>query len=58
MREIIADQPQIDLKADLASFIDDLGADSLDIAEPVMAMEDAFEMEIPMRPRRSPPSRM
>ena len=30
-----------------ASFIDDLGADSLDIVELVMAMEDAFEMEIP-----------
>ncbi len=30
-----------------ASFIDDLGADSLDIVELVMAMEDAFEMDIP-----------
>ena len=30
-----------------ASFIDDLGADSLDIVELVMAMEDAFQMDIP-----------
>ncbi|MCB0341474.1 MAG: acyl carrier protein [Pseudobdellovibrionaceae bacterium] len=30
-----------------ASFIDDLGADSLDIVELVMAMEEAFDMEIP-----------
>ena len=29
-----------------ASFIDDLGADSLDLVELVMAMEEAFEMEI------------
>jgi len=30
-----------------ASFIDDLGADSLDIVELVMAMEDEFNLEIP-----------
>ena len=30
-----------------ASFIDDLGADSLDIVELVMAFEEAFELEIP-----------
>ena len=49
VREIIADQLQIDSsKLTLeASFIDDLGADSLNIVELVMAMEDAFEMEIP-----------
>ena len=30
-----------------ASFIDDLGADSLDIVELVMAIEEEFDMEIP-----------
>ena len=30
-----------------ASFIDDLGADSLDIVELVMAMEEEFSVEIP-----------
>ena len=30
-----------------ASFMDDLGADSLDIVELVMAMEEEFDVEIP-----------
>ena len=30
-----------------ASFLDDLGADSLDIVELVMALEEEFDMEIP-----------
>ncbi len=30
-----------------ASFIDDLGADSLDIVELIMDIEDEFELEIP-----------
>ncbi len=30
-----------------ANFIDDLGADSLDIVELVMAMEEEFDIEIP-----------
>lgn len=30
-----------------ASFVDDLGADSLDQVELIMAFEDAFEVEIP-----------
>ena len=42
---------QLDIKPDEmtleSSFIDDLGADSLDIVELVMAMEDAFQMDIP-----------
>ena len=30
-----------------ASFMDDLGADSLDIVELIMALEEEFEIEIP-----------
>jgi acyl carrier protein len=30
-----------------ASFVDDLGADSLDIVELVMSMEESFDIEIP-----------
>ena len=30
-----------------ASFVDDLGADSLDTVELVMALEEAFDIEIP-----------
>ncbi|MBI3976206.1 MAG: acyl carrier protein [Armatimonadetes bacterium] len=30
-----------------ASFVDDLGADSLDVVELVMALEEEFEIEIP-----------
>lgn len=33
--------------AEEKSFVDDLGADSLDIVELVMAMEEEFEVEIP-----------
>ena len=36
-----------DKVVDNANFIDDLGADSLDIVELVMAFEEAFELEIP-----------
>lgn len=49
VREIIAKQLGVD-KAKVvleASFIEDLGADSLDIVELVMALEDHFETEIP-----------
>ncbi len=49
IKHIIAEQLSIseDEVASEASFIDDLGADSLDIVELVMAMEEEFEMEIP-----------
>lgn len=30
-----------------ASFVDDLGADSLDVVELIMALEEAFDIEIP-----------
>ena len=49
VRSIIAEQLGIaedTVKTDSA-FIEDLGADSLDIVELVMAMEDEFEVEIP-----------
>ena len=36
-----------DKVTDSASFIDDLGADSLDTVELVMAFEEKFEIEIP-----------
>ena len=47
--EIIANQLGIeedDVTAE-ASVIDDLGADSLDVVELVMALEEAFDLEIP-----------
>jgi acyl carrier protein len=49
LKEIIVEQLAVDperVKAE-ASFIDDLGADSLDIVELVMAMEEEFDLEIP-----------
>ena len=49
VKSIIADQLGVDLeevKPD-ASFTDDLGADSLDIVELVMAFEEEFDIEIP-----------
>ena len=49
VKEIVAEQLGRDANevTDGASFIDDLGADSLDIVELVMAMEDEFGIEIP-----------
>ena len=35
-----------------AKFIDDLGADSLDIVELVMALEDEYGIDTPMRMRK------
>lgn len=49
VKDIIVEQLGVDpekVKAE-ASFIDDLGADSLDIVELVMAMEEEFDFEIP-----------
>ena len=49
VREIIVDQLGVDEKqvTDEAAFIDDLGADSLDTVELVMALEEEFDVEIP-----------
>jgi acyl carrier protein len=49
VKEIIVDQLGVDEKQVSleASFIDDLGADSLDTVELVMALEEEFDIEIP-----------
>ena len=49
VKEIIVDQLGVDEKQlnPEASFIDDLGADSLDTVELVMALEEEFDVEIP-----------
>ena len=49
VKKIIAEQlgkNEADIKNE-ASFIEDLGADSLDTVELVMALEDAFKVQIP-----------
>jgi len=49
VKQIIVEQLGVD-EAEVtpnASFVDDLGADSLDTVELVMAFEEAFEIEIP-----------
>jgi acyl carrier protein len=49
IKVIIADQlgiPEEEISND-SSFVEDLGADSLDIVELIMAMEEEFEIEIP-----------
>ena len=49
VKEIIVDQLGVseDEVKNEASFIDDLGADSLDTVELVMAFEEKFDVEIP-----------
>jgi acyl carrier protein len=49
VREIIVEQLGVDAAAvtNEASFVDDLGADSLDTVELVMAFEEEFGIEIP-----------
>ncbi|MGI6703147.1 MAG: acyl carrier protein [Clostridia bacterium] len=49
VREIIADQLGVD-EEDIVSdarFLEDLGADSLDLVELIMALEEEFDLEIP-----------
>lgn len=49
VRKIVSDQLGVkpEQLTDDASFVDDLGADSLDTVELVMALEEDFETEIP-----------
>ena len=49
IKEIIVEQLGVAEKSvtEEASFIDDLGADSLDIVELLMALEEEFDIEIP-----------
>jgi acyl carrier protein len=49
VKNIICDQLAVEPEkvTETASFIDDLGADSLDIVELVMTMEEEFELDIP-----------
>jgi acyl carrier protein len=49
IKQIVSEQLGVD-EAEVtptASFVDDLGADSLDTVELVMAFEEAFDIEIP-----------
>ena len=49
VKEIIAKELEVDVKQlqPEAKFIEDLGADSLDTVELVMAFEEEFDLEIP-----------
>ena len=49
MKELIADQLSVEADSitEASSFKDDLGADSLDLFELVMALEDEYGVEIP-----------
>ena len=44
VEQLGVDEGQVD---STASFVDDLGADSLDMVELVMAFEEAFDLDIP-----------
>ncbi len=48
VKKIIAEKLSVDLSEVVpeASFIDDLGADSLDLVELIMSMEEEFDIEI------------
>lgn len=49
VKEIIAEQLGLSVEevANESSYVDDLGADSLDVVELVMALEEEFDIEIP-----------
>ncbi|MBW2199544.1 MAG: acyl carrier protein [Deltaproteobacteria bacterium] len=48
VKKIIAEKLSVDLEevVPAASFVDDLGADSLDLVELIMSMEEEFDIEI------------
>ena len=50
VKEVISEQLDVEYVDSITTettFIDDLGADSLDIVELIMALEEEFDMEIP-----------
>lgn len=50
VKDIIVEQLGVEDEESITmetTFIDDLGADSLDVVELIMALEEEFEMEIP-----------
>ena len=49
IKDVVAEQLNVepDEIHEDSSFVDDLGADSLDLVELVMALEDNFDMKIP-----------
>jgi len=49
VKKVVAEQLQVDPEQIVpdASFVEDLGADSLDVVELVMALEEEFDIEIP-----------
>ena len=44
VEQLGVDEAQVDMSA---SFVDDLGADSLDLVELVMQFEEAFDLDVP-----------
>ncbi|MDL2274986.1 acyl carrier protein [Desulfosarcina sp. OttesenSCG-928-G10] len=48
VKKIIAEKLSVDINEVVpeASFVDDLGADSLDLVELIMSMEEAFDVDI------------
>lgn len=49
IRTLVADQLGLDVAevAPTSTILDDLGADSLDVVELVMSLEDTFDIEVP-----------
>ena len=59
VKKVLVEQLDVDEDAvtPAASIVDDLGADSLDVVEIIMGLEEEFDVEIPTKtPRRSRPS--